>query len=425
WAPIWRSSLPSATTATNSWPWLFISGLLLGASFTLFYYFNEYSAVSRTLSAAVDSGSSTSVHAGEGKPHRDLSGKCDLFNGEWIPNPFGAAYTNSCRFIANTQNCITNGRSNTSYTNWRWKPQDCDVPLFDPDKFLSAMRNKVWALVGDSIFRNFAESFICILSKAEEPVEVYHDERYEFKVWRFPSYNFTVSLIWSPFVSKAEMYNHDISEMHSVFLLHTDVLDAKWADQYSTFDYVVVGGGGHWYLRNSTFFYLEKNTIVGCHYCDTRSFPEMGVDAVYRKMLNSVFRFVAGSAHTPVVIFATWSPDHYENGEWNTRGTCNRATPYRRGEYDGKEVGRAMRRIELEEFERAALLGQGSARLKLFDIYRLMVLRPDAQPDRYWGGAQQVGRRKRQWPVYDCLHWWLPGAVDAWSDLIMELVLNE
>ncbi|CAL9186340.1 unnamed protein product [Musa hybrid cultivar] len=403
---------------------LFISGLLLCASFTLFYYFNEYSAVSRTLSAAVESGSSASVHAGEGKPQRDTSGKCDLFNGEWIPNPFGAAYTSSCRFIAHNQNCIRSGRSNTSYTNWRWKPQDCDVPLFDPDKFLSAMRNKVWAFVGDSIFRNFAESFICLLSKAEEAVELSHDEDYESKVWRFPSYNFTVSLIWSPFVSKAEMYNYDVSEMHSVFLLHTDVPDAKWADQYSTFDYVVVGSG-HWYLKNSTFFYLEKNTIVGCHYCDTRSFPEMGVDAAYRKMLGSVFRFVAGSAHKPVVILRTWSPEHYENGEWNSRGTCNRATPYRRGEYDGKEVGRAMRRIELEEFERAALLGEGSARLKLFDIYQLMVLRPDAHPDRYWGGAQQVVKRKRQWPVHDCLHWCLPGAVDAWSDLMMELVLNE
>lgn len=95
----------------------------------------------------------------------DTSGKCDLFNGEWIPNPFGAAYTSSCRFIAHNQNCIRSGRSNTSYINWRWKPQDCDVPLFDPDKFLSAMRNKVWAFVGDSIFRNFAESFICLLSK--------------------------------------------------------------------------------------------------------------------------------------------------------------------------------------------------------------------------------------------------------------------
>ena len=46
---------------------LFISGLLLGASFTLRSYFSEYNAVTRMLSVAVESGSSTSVDVGEAK----------------------------------------------------------------------------------------------------------------------------------------------------------------------------------------------------------------------------------------------------------------------------------------------------------------------------------------------------------------------
>nr|CAD1822249.1 unnamed protein product [Ananas comosus var. bracteatus] len=98
---------------------------------------------------------------------------CDIFNGEWIPNPSGPAYTNeSCRFIEPPQNCMKNGRPDTGYLYWRWKPYSCDVPPFDAVKFLDAMRNKNWALIGDSILRNHVQSLICLLSKAEEAVEL-------------------------------------------------------------------------------------------------------------------------------------------------------------------------------------------------------------------------------------------------------------
>uniref|UniRef100_A0A452Y700 Trichome birefringence-like N-terminal domain-containing protein n=1 Tax=Aegilops tauschii subsp. strangulata TaxID=200361 RepID=A0A452Y700_AEGTS len=102
-------------------------------------------------------------------------GKCDLFNGEWLPNPSGPAYTNSsCRFIDDHQNCMRNGRPDTGYLHWRWKPYECDLPPFDEIRFLGAMRNKAWGLIGDSILRNQVQSLICLLSK----------ERREYYNWR-------------------------------------------------------------------------------------------------------------------------------------------------------------------------------------------------------------------------------------------------
>ncbi|XP_074580739.1 protein trichome birefringence-like 25 [Curcuma longa] len=92
--------------------------------------------------------------------------KCDLFTGEWIPDPTEPTYTNqSCRFIESPQNCMMNGRPDTGYLFWRWKPHGCDVPPFSAKKFLGGMQNKCLALIGDSIFRNHAQSLLCLLSK--------------------------------------------------------------------------------------------------------------------------------------------------------------------------------------------------------------------------------------------------------------------
>lgn len=63
------------------------------------------------------------------------------------------------------QNCMKNGRPDSGYLYWRWKPRDCDLPLFDSQRFLENMRNKSWAFVGDSISRNHVQSLLCILSK--------------------------------------------------------------------------------------------------------------------------------------------------------------------------------------------------------------------------------------------------------------------
>lgn len=91
---------------------------------------------------------------------------CDLFHGEWVPNSSGPAYTNaSCRFIESPQNCMTNGRPDTDYLNWRWKPYGCEVSPFDGKKFLDGMKGKHWALIGDSILRNHVQSLLCLLSK--------------------------------------------------------------------------------------------------------------------------------------------------------------------------------------------------------------------------------------------------------------------
>lgn len=92
--------------------------------------------------------------------------KCDIFNGEWVPNPDAPYYTNtSCWAIHEHQNCMKYGRPDSDFMKWKWKPYGCDLPVLNPFQFLDIVRGKSLAIVGDSVGRNQLQSIICLLSR--------------------------------------------------------------------------------------------------------------------------------------------------------------------------------------------------------------------------------------------------------------------
>lgn len=96
----------------------------------------------------------------------DREETCDIFTGEWVPDPGAPYYTNkTCWAIHEHQNCMKYGRPDTQFMKWRWKPDACDLPLFNPFQFLDMLRDKSIAFVGDSVGRNQMQSIICLLSR--------------------------------------------------------------------------------------------------------------------------------------------------------------------------------------------------------------------------------------------------------------------
>lgn len=91
---------------------------------------------------------------------------CNLFQGKWIQDPAGSPlYTNySCKTIPFKRNCFLNGRNDTDFLNWKWKPDDCELRRFDPRRFLNAVKGKTMAFIGDSLAQNQMESLLCLLS---------------------------------------------------------------------------------------------------------------------------------------------------------------------------------------------------------------------------------------------------------------------
>ena len=96
----------------------------------------------------------------------DQNKSCDHTKGQWVRDFSAPLYTNeTCKYIFLNQNCMTNGRPDRGYIYWRWKPNGCELPSFDPTLFLQLMRGKKILFIGDSIARNHQEALLCALSQ--------------------------------------------------------------------------------------------------------------------------------------------------------------------------------------------------------------------------------------------------------------------
>jgi hypothetical protein len=102
--------------------------------------------------------------------------------------------------------------------------------------------------------------------------------------------------------------------------------------------------------------------------------------------------------------------------------------PYKKREYRERYNEHVMRDIELKEFNKAeaALRGSGDVeRLKLMDTYSLSTLRPDGHVGPYRTPYPFAKDSKNAVSVQnDCLHWCVPGPIDAWNDLVMKMALD-
>jgi hypothetical protein len=56
---------------------------------------------------------------------------CDLYMGTWVKDEEYPIYeAGSCPYVDEAFDCQGNGRKDSDYLKWRWKPYDCDLPRF-------------------------------------------------------------------------------------------------------------------------------------------------------------------------------------------------------------------------------------------------------------------------------------------------------
>nr|XP_007151464.1 hypothetical protein PHAVU_004G048800g [Phaseolus vulgaris]ESW23458.1 hypothetical protein PHAVU_004G048800g [Phaseolus vulgaris] len=231
--------------------------------------------------------------------------KCDIFSGEWVPNPDAPYYTNkTCWEIHEHQNCMKFGRPDSEFMKWRWKPNECELPIFNPFQFLEIMRGKSMAFVGDSIGRNHMQSMICLLSRAEWPVDVSYTDEFSFKRWQYSNYNFTMATFWSPYLVRAEQ----VDSNGGLINVYLDEFDEKWTAQIKEFDYVIINGG-QWFLRPMVFY--EKQKIVGCQYCSWENVTHLTWHNGYKKAFRTSYKAIMSVGNPKgVTILRTYAPSH-------------------------------------------------------------------------------------------------------------------
>ncbi|CAA0814321.1 Protein trichome birefringence-like 21 [Striga hermonthica] len=319
--------------------------------------------------------------------------ECDLFSGEWVPNPEGPYYTNdTCNAIQEHQNCLKFGRPDREFLKWRWKPDDCELPAFDPNRFLELVSGKSIAFVGDSDLSG--------------PVD--QNKRYEYR-----DHDFNISMFWAPYLVRTEKI--DPNDDKRPFKLFLDEFDTHWTSSLSPFDYLIISAG-HWFFR-PTYFYLDRR-LVGCLYCpETNITRHTTAYFSYRRAFRTALRAVT-SDFRGVAFLRTFAPSHFEGAAWDKGGDCPRTRPYGRDEARLVDYSLEMYLIQLEELK-IAQRGRRN-KFRLFDASRAMVLRPDGHPSRY-GHVQG----SNQSFANDCVHWCLPGPIDAWNDFLQELLSRE
>ena len=72
---------------------------------------------------------------GNGGDSSSLAGvevsECDLFMGTWVKDEEYPIYkAGSCPYVDEAFDCQTNGRGDSNYLKWRWKPDGCDLPRY-------------------------------------------------------------------------------------------------------------------------------------------------------------------------------------------------------------------------------------------------------------------------------------------------------
>ncbi|KAK6228430.1 hypothetical protein SCA6_000770 [Theobroma cacao] len=94
---------------------------------------------------------------------QESHGRCDFSVGKWVYDQSYPLYDSNCPYLSTAVTCQRNGRPDSGYEKWKWKPNGCSLPRFDALKFLGKMRRKRIMLVGDSIMRNQWESLVCLV----------------------------------------------------------------------------------------------------------------------------------------------------------------------------------------------------------------------------------------------------------------------
>ncbi|XP_058081083.1 protein trichome birefringence-like 13 isoform X2 [Magnolia sinica] len=330
---------------------------------------------------------------------RDL---CNYTDGIWIHDPtVRMRYDNTCKEIFKGWNCISNNKSNgRDIPSWRWQPRACDLPPLDPVRFLERFRDTNIGFVGDSLNRNMFVSLVCTLKRASSEVKKWRPAGAD-RGFTFLPYNLTVAYHRTNLLARyaglpiAMVVCWNPLGTNKVFewMLMFQKAHGWWAP--SKFDPI-----------QSPMLFFEKGLPVLPPLP-----PELGLDMALKHMIMYVERKARPGA---LKFFRTQSPRHFEGGDWNEGGSCQRTQPLFPEQVEQLfsllNNGTNMETRLVNQHLYKALQGSSFC---ILDITHLSEFRADAHPST-------AGGKKHD----DCMHWCLPGITDSWNDLLVANLNN-
>lgn len=234
----------------------------------------------------------------------------------------------------------------------------------------------------------------------------------------FPTYNFTLVAIWSPLLVKTRDSTPVSFTRSSIMNLYLDEAEEAWTSELPNLD-IVIFSSGQWFLR--PFMYYEKGELVGCRFCNQENITNLTVYYAYQATFKTTFNTLLSlQNYTGLAFLRSYSPQHFENGGYNTGGNCVGTRPSTTQEMrlDGYQL--QMYLTQVNELKAAQKQGEiMRLKLRLLDTSDAMIMRPDGHPNHYGHPASDNKS------FADCVHWCMLGPVDTWNEFLLEMLKME
>ncbi|RZC71173.1 hypothetical protein C5167_034372 [Papaver somniferum] len=344
---------------------------------------------------------------------------CDLYRGKWVrdeEDEYPIYQPGSCPYVDEAYDCQANGRRDSDYTKWRWKPDGCDLPRFNATDFLERLRGKKLMLVGDSMNRNQFESILCLLREGLlDKSRVYEVHGYKitkgrgYYIFKFEDFNCTVDFVRSHFLVREGIRLNAQGKSNPT--LSIDRID-KSANRWKRAD-ILVFNTGHWWTHGKTArgknYYKEGDVV----------YPQFDAVEAYRRSMRTWGKWIDQNIDPTkkLVFYRGYSSAHFRGGDWDSGGTCN-------GEKEPILSGAFLDSYPLKMTIVEEVLREMKVPVTLLNVTKLTNFRKDGHPSVY--GKNRTLETKISTRRQDCSHWCLPGVPDAWNELIYaSLVLQQ
>ncbi|KAI5661252.1 hypothetical protein M9H77_20575 [Catharanthus roseus] len=346
---------------------------------------------------------------------------CDYSDGEWIYYPRGKSlrYDHTCKEIFKGWNCISSSKYNAlDIVNWRWKPHRCELPQFDPLLFLQRFTNTSIGFVGDSLNRNMFVSLFCTLRRVSTEVKKWRPAGAD-RGFTFLKYNLTIAYHRTNLLARYGRWsaNSNGGLLESLgfmegYRVDVDIPEGTWAEAPNFHD-ILIFNTGHWWWAPSKFDPVKSPMLFfenGMPLIPPVP-PDVGIDKVLKHMISFTQKRVRPGTS---LFFRTQSPRHFEGGDWDQGGSCQRSQPLTPREVEElfaiEKNGTNVEARLVNQHLYSALHGSS---FQILDITHMSEFRADAHPST-------AGGKKHD----DCMHWCLPGVTDTWNDLFIAHLHN-